>query len=72
MSGSHFPPGYLEQYCGDRLVHISVACIPVEVLFVVLRYSAQRIRKAPVRLGDILILPALFFCLGVNACAICV
>jgi hypothetical protein len=65
-----YPPGYLEQYCGDTFLRVGIAVIPVEIIFVALRYYARYLSKTPWRLDDLLILPSLIVNMAVSACCI--
>lgn len=61
MSATSFPPGYLEAYCGAKLMHTGIAFIPLEIFFVLVRYYARYLSETSWRLDDALILPSLIF-----------
>lgn len=60
---SALPASYIREYIGARVIAVAIAFMFVEILFVALRYYSQYLHKTPIRLDDILIVPALIFCL---------
>ncbi|KAF7917047.1 uncharacterized protein EAE97_012067 [Botrytis byssoidea] len=60
-----FSPGYEDEYIGNVLVNVIIAFTILEIIFVALRYLAQRIGHKPIGIDDWLVLPALIFNLGV-------
>ena len=64
------PPGYAEEYSGDRLRDTAIAFIVLEVGFVTLRYISRALGKLPIGIDDYLMIPALVVCLGVDALSI--
>ena len=64
-SASTYPPGFLEQYHGDRLLAVSISFIFLEFVFVALRFYTRRTTESS-KWGwdDIILLPALIMNLG--------
>lgn len=70
MSASEFPEGYLEEYCGTKLLVVAIASIPILCFFVGLRYVARHLNKSAIGLDDILMLPSMVFIILLSASAI--
>ena len=66
-----YPPGFLKEYQGDRLLATSIAFIIVDVLFVTLRIYSRRLAGTTRSWDDYLIPPALVFNIGVCIVGIC-
>ena len=60
-------PGYLDEYCGYKLVHVGAAMIVVNSLFVGLRFLARYINRTPWWWDDWLMFPALIFVISLPA-----
>lgn len=67
---SDLPPSYFYEYEGAKLIAVATAFIPLEILFVALRYYSRNMHKTAKGLDDILIAPALICCLAVDIIAI--
>ena len=65
---SKFPPEYLEQYSGNRLLATSIAFLVIDTFFVALRFLAQHLRPIKYGLDDLFI--ALAWLFMVLECAI--
>lgn len=68
---TELPPGYLQEYTGDQLLVIAIVFIPLNVMFVAMRFLARSLQKAPLGLDDILVIPSLILCLSLSAIGIC-
>ena len=67
---SSLPDTYLYEYRGANLLCVAIVFIPIEILFVSLRYYSRYLIKTPTGIDDILALPSLIACLNVNVLAI--
>ena len=57
---STYPPEYLTEYSGDKLVTVSAIFITLETLFVILRYYARRLTAAATGWDDVVLSLAWF------------
>ena len=64
------PPGYLQEHRGYVLVGVAIAFICLETVSVFLRFLSHRLGNIPTGIDDLLIIPALLLCIGVNTVAI--
>ena len=64
------PSAYLHENTGSKLVAVATAIIPLEIAFVGLRYYSRFMHKTAIGLDDILVAPALLFCLALNVSGI--
>ncbi|KAM0794239.1 hypothetical protein BDR22DRAFT_776243, partial [Usnea florida] len=60
------PLAYLQEYTGSKLIAVATAFIPLEIAFTGLRYYSRSMHKTALGLDDILVAPALFFCLTID------
>lgn len=65
-----FPPEYIQQDASGHVVRVAVAFIVLELLLVALRFVSRSVSKTHSGLDDVLIVPALVFCLGICILAI--
>ncbi|KAF2475277.1 uncharacterized protein BDR25DRAFT_382215 [Lindgomyces ingoldianus] len=70
LPASTFPPGYFEEDVSQRTLGTAIAFIVLEISVVTLRVISRRLVRAPFGMDDMLIFPALLFCLGLCALAI--
>lgn len=61
LNPSDYPPGYLEERQGHKLLATGIVFITLEVIFAVLRYHSRYTKHTPVGFDDWLIWPALVF-----------
>ena len=64
------PSAYIHEYTGSKLIAVAAAFIPLEIAFVGLRYYSRSTHKTAVGLDDILVAPALIFCLTLDVLGI--
>lgn len=57
-------------YIGYQLKAVAISFTVLEIIFVGLRYVAQRLNRRPFGIDDWLILPALVLCIGLNISAL--
>ena len=55
----NFPPGYLDDYCGNQLVGVAITFIVLELFFVGARFFAKTKVVAGLGADDYALLPAL-------------
>ena len=67
LSPDSYPPGYLAEYSGGRLIAVSICFMVLEISFVALRFYAQRKTTSPYGWNDYLIPPALVANIGMCA-----
>lgn len=67
LSPDSYPPGYLTEYSGDRLVAVSTCFMILGIFFVALRFYAQRKTTSSYGWNDYLIPPALLANIGMCA-----
>ncbi|KAI9644757.1 hypothetical protein NHQ30_006784 [Ciborinia camelliae] len=60
-SATQYPPGYLENYNGHKLVATCISAIVLNVFFVLARFTSRWIHKTPRGWDDFLMIPALIF-----------
>lgn len=58
---THFPPGYLENYSGHKLVATCITAIVLSVFFVSARFVSRWLHNTPRGWDDCLMIPALIF-----------
>ena len=63
-------PEYLAKNNGGPLLSTAVAFSVLQILLVSLRFAARWLKRRPIELDDYFIVPALLFCLGLNATSI--
>ena len=62
---STYPPGYLQQYSGNRLLAVSIVFIILDILFVALRlYTRRTANNSKWGWDDNFLVPALIMNLG--------
>ena len=66
----NLPSAYLHEYTGSKLIAVATAFIPLEIALVGLRYYSRSMHKSALGLDDILVAPALFFCLTLDVLGI--
>lgn len=67
LSSDNYPPGYLAEYSGDRLIAVSICFMILGTFFVALRFYAQRKTTSSYGWNDYLIPPALVANIGICA-----
>ena len=65
-----FPPEYAKEDIGYITRNVSIAFIVLELVFVGLRYLAQHMAGEKSGVDDILMLPSLILCLGMDVSAL--
>ena len=64
-SASTYPPGYLQQYSGNRLLAVSIVFIILDTIFVALRlYTRRAANNSKWGFDDDFLMPALIMNLG--------
>ncbi|TEY39884.1 hypothetical protein BOTCAL_0448g00100 [Botryotinia calthae] len=71
-ASSNLSTEFLREYSGDQLMAVAITFIPINVLFVSMRFFARSLKKAPLGLDDILVIPSLILCLTLSVLAICI
>lgn len=70
MSGpapqTRYSAKYLAEYNGSALRALAIALIPIETIFVALRFYARKLGKVHWGADDYLIILGLILCLGLN------
>lgn len=66
-----FPPGYLSADIGYRVIAVSIAFIPICLIFIGLRFYSQHVRKAPRGLDDLLVVISGLMLIGWSVVGIC-
>ncbi|KAM0166534.1 hypothetical protein ACHAQE_001339 [Botrytis cinerea] len=77
-AAAQFPPGYLENYSGHKLVVTCIACIVLDIFFVFARFISRWLHNTPRGWDDFLMVPALIFSVllaaqglvGINYCGV--
>ncbi|KAF7950896.1 uncharacterized protein EAE97_002448 [Botrytis byssoidea] len=77
-AAAQFPPGYLENYNGHKLVVTCIACIILNIFFVFARFFSRWLHHTPRGWDDFLMVPALIFSVllaaqglvGINYCGV--
>lgn len=70
-TNSTFPPGYLDEYIGFKLVWLSSAFIAIDIFFVGLRYYARYVSRTSIGADDYLTLCSLVCAIALSAIGIC-
>ncbi|PQE28883.1 integral membrane protein [Rutstroemia sp. NJR-2017a BBW] len=65
-------PEYLREYSGHQLTVAAIAFIPLNIIFVAIRFFSRHLTKAPLGLDDILIIPGLILCVTLSILALCI
>lgn len=60
-AAAKFPPGYLEDYNGHKLVATCISCIVLNIFFVFARFISRWLHNTPRGWDDFLMVPALMF-----------
>ena len=69
--GSSIPPERMREYSGDVLRDVAIAFTVLEIAAITLRYVSLWVSKKRFGPDDILAVPALLFCLGMNIVSLC-
>jgi hypothetical protein len=64
-------PEYLREYSGHQLTVAAIVFIPLNIIFVAIRFFSRHLTKAPLGLDDILIIPGLILCVTLSILALC-
>lgn len=64
LNPADYPPGYLSERQGYKLLIVAVLFIILETLFAGLRYFSRRKQHTPIGIDDWFIWPALVFNVG--------
>lgn len=70
-TNSTFPPGYLDEYIGFRLVWLSSAFIAINVCFVGLRYYARYVSRISIGADDYITIFSLVCAIALSVIGIC-
>lgn len=70
-ANSTFPPGYLDEYIGFKLVWLSSAFIAINVFFVGLRYFARYVSRTSIGADDYITIFSLVCAIALSAIGIC-
>ncbi|MCJ1380722.1 hypothetical protein MMC17_003830 [Xylographa soralifera] len=70
ITAEDYPPGYLEQYQGNPPLVLAITILPLEILFVGLRFYARRVGRVRWGADDTLIIPGAILCVALCACGI--
>lgn len=66
-----FPPGYMKADIGERVIAVSVAFIPICLLFAGLRFYSQWLRQAPKGFDDLFVVISVLMLIGWSIIGIC-
>ncbi|KAI9644955.1 hypothetical protein NHQ30_006990 [Ciborinia camelliae] len=71
-TNANLSPDILREYSGRQLMVVAIIFIPINIIFVFMRFFSRRLKKSPLGLDDLLVIPTLILCLTLSILAICI